>query len=55
MVPWSTSEHTELAVQWEKIRTESPAVVVRAGERYSHINRFPLKLANRNVYVRNAV
>lgn len=27
----------------------------RAGEQRSHINRFPLKLANRDVYARDAV
>lgn len=44
-----------MAVPWEKISSESPVMVVHAGEQYSHVNRFPLKLANRNVYVRNAV
>lgn len=55
MVLWGPSEHAGLAVSWEKRSTEGPVMVVHAGEQYSHINRFPLKLANRNVYVRIAV
>lgn len=54
-VLWSPSEDTGLGGPWEQMSTESPAMVVQAGEQCSHINRFPLKLANRNVYVRNAV
>lgn len=41
-----------LSVGEERRGAESQAVVGRAGEQRSHINRFPLKLANRDVYVR---